>query len=167
MSSAGRLARGAVLGLVGGLVAAGAMTAAHRLASAITPEAEAPSATKEKDSTVKVASAVTRQAGYQLPEQHESRAGAIVHYAFGASVGALYGLVAELVPRVTAFLGLPFGVAVWLGAHVVAVPALDLAEPPTRRPVRQEAEEFGLHVVYGMTAEIVRRLLSLRLVWEV
>jgi uncharacterized membrane protein YagU involved in acid resistance len=82
-----------------------------------------------------------------------------VHYAFGASVGAFYGAVAEIVPRVTAGLGLPFGAAVWLGAHVLVVPALGLSEPPTRRPVRQEAEECGLHLVYGVTTELARRLL--------
>ena len=64
-------------------------------------------------------------------------------------------------PRVTAAVGFPFGVAVWLGAHVVAVPALGLGNPPTRRPIRQEAEEFGLHTVYGVTTELVRRRLLL------
>src|SRR5262245_43404120 len=38
-------------------------------------------------------------------------------------VGALYGAAAEIVPRVRMALGLPFGAAVWLGAHVIAVPA--------------------------------------------
>jgi hypothetical protein len=36
--------------------------------------------------------------------------------------------------------GLPFGAAVWLGAHIVAVPAL------------------GLHLVYGSITELVRRV---------
>jgi putative membrane protein len=108
-----------------------------------------------------VASAVTRQVGYKLPEHLEARAGSIVHYAFGASVGALYGALAEVVPRVTAFGWSPFGVAVWLGAHVVTVPALGLAEPPTRQPARLETKEVGLHAVYGVTTELVRRLLLL------
>jgi putative membrane protein len=161
MTGASHPTRGALLGLVGGLVAAGAMSLAHRVASALGPKAAAPPASPEKDSTVKVAWAVTRQVGYDLTEDQEPRASSIVHYAFGASVGALYGAVAEIVPRVTALVGLPFGVAIWLGAHVVAVPALGLADPPTRRPVRQEAEEFGLHAVYGVTTELVRRLLLL------
>jgi len=64
MTGADHLTDGALLGLVGGLVAAGAMSLAHRVASAIAPKAEAPPASSEKDSTVKVASAVTRQVGY-------------------------------------------------------------------------------------------------------
>jgi putative membrane protein len=159
MTSASTMARGALFGLIGGLIAAGAMSVAHRLVSEVAPKPATPPASQEEDSTVKVAAAVTRRAGYQLAEDQKPRAGTVVHYAFGASVGAVYGAVAEIVPRVTTWVGQPFGVAVWLGAHVLVVPALGLAEPPTRRPVRQEAEEFGLHLAYGLTTELARRLL--------
>jgi putative membrane protein len=54
---------------------------------------------------------------------------------------------------------LPFGVAVWLGAHVIVVPALGLAPPPTRRPLGKEAVEFVLHLVYGAVTELGRRQL--------
>ena len=159
MTRTSNVALGALVGLIGGVIAAGAMSVTHRLVDDVAPKSETPPASQEEDSTVKVASAVTRRAGYRLAEDEKPRAGTIVHYAFGASVGAFYGAVAAIVPRVTAGLGLLFGVAVWLGAHVIVVPALGLAEPPTRRPVRQEAEEFGLHLVYGMTTELGRRLL--------
>jgi uncharacterized membrane protein YagU involved in acid resistance len=94
-----------------------------------------------------------------LPEDKKPLAATLVHYAFGGVVGAVYGGVAEIVPRVTTGLGVPFGIAVWLGAHVVTVPALGLAEPPARRPLGKEAPEFLLHVVYGAVTEAVRRLL--------
>jgi putative membrane protein len=154
--------RGAFVGLVGGLLAAGAMSLAHLLVSDVSPKAEPPAAPKEEDSTVKLASAAMRLAGSGLAEDQKPLASTIVHYGFGASVGAFYGAVAQIVPRVTVGMGLPFGVAVWFGAHVVVVPALGLAEPPTRRPVRNEAEEFGLHLLYGFTSELVRRLLHSR-----
>lgn len=151
--------RGALAGLAGGLLAAGAMSLAHRLVGAALPEPEVPPGQEATDSTVEVASAALRLVGRSLDEGDEPLAGTIVHYAFGAVVGAVYGAVAELVPRVTAVVGVPFGAAVWLGAHVITVPALGLAEPPPRRPPRKEAEELGLHLVYGMTTELVRRLL--------
>jgi putative membrane protein len=157
-----RWVRGAGAGFVGGLVAAGAMSVAHALNAALAAEPEdaaAPQGSKEEDATVKVAAVVTGLAGRQLEEAAKPMAGTLVHYAFGGLVGAAYGVAAEVVPTVTAAVGLSFGVAVWLGAHVVTVPALGLAEPPTRRPVRKEAEEFGLHLVYGVTTELVRRLL--------
>jgi len=46
------------------------------------------------------------------------------------------------------------------GAHVIAVPALGLAEPPTRRPRSEEGLEFALHLVYGVVTELVRRLVG-------
>ena len=109
-----------------------------------------------------MSSAATRLAGYRLAEDQKAPAGSVVHYAFGAVVGALYGAAAEIVPRVTTAFGLPFGVAVWLGAHVIVVPALGLADSPVRQPIGKEAEEFGLHVVYGAVTELVRRLLQRR-----
>ena len=75
----------------------------------------------------------------------------------------MYGAVAELVPRVSTGLGVPFGLAVWLGAHVITVPALGLAESPARRPLSKEAPELGLHVVYGAVAELARRVLRVAL----
>jgi len=100
-----------------------------------------------------------RWIGGRLDEADTPMAGTIVHYAFGALVGAAYGIAAELAPVVTIGRGLAFGATVWLGAHAVTVPAFGLAAPPTRRPIRKEAEEFGLHLVYGVTADLVRRLL--------
>ena len=155
----GNVARGAVLGLVSGLLAAGAMSLVHRILDDLIPDTPVPASTEPEDATVKVASAVASVAGYRLRDDQKARAGSAVHYAFGAAVGALYGAAAEMVPRVTMAIGLPFGVAVWLGAHVVAVPALGLAESPTRQPVAKEGEEFALHLVYGSATELARRLL--------
>ena len=157
MSRSG-VARGAIAGLVGGLLAAGAMSVAHRILSDLDRKAEAPSP-KPEDPTVTVARAATGLAGYTLAEHQKPRAGAAVHYAFGAVVGAVYGAVAEIAPIVTTAFGVPFGIGVWFGAHVVVVPAMGLSDPPTRQPVGKEAEEFGLHAVYGAVTEIVRRLL--------
>src|SRR5437867_9505735 len=113
MSDASRsMWRGAVAGLVGGLLAAGAMSLAHQLL----PKPTAP-ADEGEDATVKTADAVTRRvAGRPLPETKKPMASQLVHYAFGGGVGAFYGGLAELAPRVTAGFGVPFGLAVWLGA---------------------------------------------------
>jgi putative membrane protein len=159
--SSGNVARGAIVGLVGGLLAAGAMSVAHRVLSDLDPKAEAP-LPKSEDPTIKVARAATSLAGYTLAKHQKPRAGTAVHYAFGAVVGAVYGAIAEIAPIVTAAFGVPFGIGVWFGAHVVALPAMGLSDPPTQQPVGKEAEEFGLHVVYGAVTEIVRRLLNRR-----
>jgi putative membrane protein len=146
--------RGILAGLLGGVIAAGAMSLVHKGFGAQSAEQQ-----QSEDATVRVADGVPRWlANRPVPDDKKPLAGSIVHYAFGAGVGALYGGVAELAPTVTVGLGLPFGVAVWLGAHVMMVPALGLAPPPTRQPASKESLEFFLHLVYGAVTEVVRRL---------
>jgi uncharacterized membrane protein YagU involved in acid resistance len=146
--------RGIIAGLVGGVIAAGAMSLVHKGVGA-----QSAGQQQSEDATVKVADGVSRWlVNRPLPEEKKPLAGSIVHYAFGAGVGALYGGVAEIAPRVTVALGLPFGVSVWLGAHVIMVPALGLAPPPTRQAASKEALEFFLHLVYGAVTEVGRRL---------
>ena len=146
--------RGIIAGLVGGVIAAGAMSLVHKGFSAPSTEQQ-----RSEDATVMVADGVSRWLmNRPVPQDKKPLAGTIVHYAFGAGVGALYGGLADVAPRVTVALGLPFGVSVWLGAHVIMVPALGLAAPPTRQPASKEALEFVLHLVYGGVTEVVRRL---------
>lgn len=156
-----QLWRGTAAGLVGGLLAAGAMSLAHRGLTALSdPGASTSQAESGDDATVKVADGVVRRVtGRPLRESEKPLAGNLVHYAFGGGVGALYGGLAELAPRITMGMGLPFGIAVWLGAHVITVPALGLAEAPTRRPPSKEAPELVMHLLYGAVTELARRLL--------
>jgi len=151
-----RIWRGLIAGLLGGVIASGAMSVVHNVLSRQQrPPAEQP---PEDDATVKVADGIIRTLVHRrLPDDKKPLAGTVVHYAFGATVGAIYGGIADIVPRVTAAIGLPFGLAVWLGAHVIAVPTLGLAEPPTRQPRSKEALELLLHLVYGTVTEGIRR----------
>jgi putative membrane protein len=152
--------RGAAVGLVGGVVAAGAMSLGHSVLARLPglDGAGPPQAEQGDDATVKVADVLMRRLlARPLPEDAKPVAGNIVHYAFGGVVGALYGAAAELVPRITTGFGLAWGVSVWLGAHVITVPALGLAESPARRPLSKEASEPLLHLLYGVTTELIRR----------
>jgi uncharacterized membrane protein YagU involved in acid resistance len=159
-----RIWRGMMAGLVGGVVAAGAMSVVHKGLTVTISGTRQPAPTadqqQDEDATVKVADGITRWlVGRPLSESKRPMAGNLVHYAFGAGVGATYGAVATVAPRVTVALGLPFGVIVWLGAHVIVVPALGLAAPLTRQPPSKEAAELILHLVYGAVTELVRRVL--------
>jgi putative membrane protein len=155
--------RDVVAGVVGGAVAAGSMSLVHGIVATkgagAPPQPALPGQPRQEDATVKVAEGIVGRLVHRpLPEAARPLAGNLVHYAFGASVGALYGGVAAVAPRVTAGVGLPFGAAVWLGAHVIATPALGLAEPPSSRPRKEEGLELVTHLVYGMVTELTRRL---------
>ncbi|MDQ6699309.1 MAG: DUF1440 domain-containing protein [Acidobacteriota bacterium] len=153
---ANRIWTGLGAGLAGGLIASAAMGPIHSMAAKLDgsgpPEGE--------DATVKTASAISEGLlCHKLTKDQKKVAGPLVHFGFGAEVGALYGAVAEAYPAVTVGFGMPFGAAVWLGAHVIMVPALGLSKPATQSPVSKEAAELAAHLVYGAVTEFCRRLI--------
>jgi hypothetical protein len=113
---------------------------------------------EQDDTTVKAASAISEGIfGHQLTKSEKKIAGPAVHYTLGTAVGGLYGAAAELAPNVTAGAGLPFGAAFWLVVDETAVPLLRLSKGPTEYPLSTHVYALMSHLVYGLTAEIVRR----------
>ncbi len=146
--------KGLGAGLIGGLIASFAMSQMHSLASKLANGGEP----EGEDSTVKTASAISEGAAqHQLTPEQKKLAGPAVHFGFGGAVGAAYGAAAELAPEVTTGYGIPFGIAVWLGAHVIAVPALGLSKPVTESSIPKEATELAAHFLYGGVTELCRR----------
>lgn len=146
--------KGCAAGIAGGLLGSFVMAQVH---SALQKAVAAPQPEGE-DSTVKTASLVSREILHrELSKEEKQKAGPIVHYAFGASVGGIYGAAAEFAPAVSAGFGALFGLAVCVGAHVIAVPALGLAKPITQSSPREEFPEWTAHVAYGCATEGVRR----------
>jgi hypothetical protein len=113
---------------------------------------------EQDDAAERVASAISEKVfEHKLTESEKDAAGTLVHYVFGATTGAMYGGLAEILPEVTAGAGLPFGAFVWLTADEGLVPALGLSKPPTEYPLKTHAYALASHFVYGLTAEMVRR----------
>jgi putative membrane protein len=80
-----------------------------------------------------------------------------VHYAFGATMGAVYGGIVEAFPRVPVLSGAAWGSSVWIGADELAVPLLGLARRDVDYPVEAHLQSFTAHLVYGLTTELVYR----------
>jgi len=174
----GDVLKGLVAGLAGGLVASWTMNQFQAVwskaaegfekphgAQSMQPSerqhtGQGPEQNKENqdDATVKAARAVSEGIfGHKLKENEKKPAGAVVHYAFGTATGGLYGAVAEFAPEVTTVAGLPFGAAFWLVADEIAVPLLGLSKGPTEYPPSTHAYALASHLVYGLTAEAIRR----------
>ena len=174
----GALWKGLAAGLAGGLVASWTM---NRFQSAWSKAAEgfekphgaqsmqpseggAPGQTGENkthqdDATVKAARVISRNLfGRELEESEKRRAGAAVHYAFGIATGGLYGAAAEYAPVITTTAGLPFGVVFWIVADETVVPLLGLSKGPADYPSSTHTYALSSHLVYGLTAEITRRV---------
>ena len=155
----GDVVKGAVAGLIGGLVASFVMTEFQSLLSQLSEEEKKSKKKKEDEpANVKTAEAISENVfDHQLKKSEKEPAGEAVHYAMGAASGLIYGIVAEVAPVTTAGLGLPFGAAVWLAADDVIVPALGLAKPATEYPLSTHAYALSSHLVYGLTTDLARR----------
>jgi uncharacterized membrane protein YagU involved in acid resistance len=124
------------------------------------PRAGSDSQTGEEDSTVKVASAISQAIfHHELTSDQKTMAASAVHYAFGITIATLFGLLAEFRESTRLGWGLPFGAAIWLGAHVITVPTLGLSEPVTCAAPAAEGYELTAHLVYGAVVEGIRRAL--------
>jgi len=163
--------KGAVAGAIGG--AAGAYTmelfqswwngAEQRLA----PKSQAHAAkdTVEKSdepATVKAANRISKKTlDTEVPDEYKPAAGEAVHYSTGATIGAIYGFVAEILPPARMFNGLLMGTIVWWTADNMAVPAQGLGKKPEQKPPSKHAYALSSHLVYGFTTELVRSVVRL------
>ena len=165
------LASGIVAGIAGGLVASWIMNEfIENLGTPLQKAVQGEDASagqqpeqdeKSDDATMKTADAVVSAVtgGRHLSHEGKEKGGPIVHYTFGAIMGGVYGAVAEGLPETTFGFGTAFGAALFAGADLVAVPALNLSGSSGDAPVSSLATPFAAHLVYGAATETVRRLI--------
>jgi putative membrane protein len=170
MSKKKHLVRGVLAGMAGGLVASWVMNEfmagpGQKLQQAIQNDDQNERQAIQgdepaEDATMKAADAIVNVAtgGDHLSWEGKQRGGPVVHYAFGTLMGGIYGGLAEYCPPVRASFGTAFGSALFTGADLIAVPLLNLGPVPTEQPKSALASPFAAHVVYGITTELVRRL---------
>lgn len=80
-------------------------------------------------------------------------AGNLLHYGFGAALGAAYAVAGRERPRVRAGYGIVFGGAVSILADEMLVPAAGLSPPPTEAPPSSHFYGFVSHLVFGAALE--------------
>lgn len=147
--------KGFAAGLVGGLAASYVMDQFQAVASKKLPKQGG----QNESATEKLADRIAKGLLHRpLKPQQRKWAGTLVHYAYGALAGGLYGTLAERRTPLAAAAGVPYGTALWLITDEVAVPALHLSKAPTKYPVSNHALALASHAVYGATTDVVRRL---------
>ncbi len=180
---AGHLWKGLAAGVVGGLAASWTMNQFQALLSKLaageershgaqsmqqgSPQHGIGRELQERGSDEPDDNAATRTANavaelgfaHRLTKSEKEVGGAVAHYAMGVASGAIYGVTAELLPPATSGLGLPFGAAVWAVADEGIVPALGLSKSGAEYPLSVHAYAIASHLVYGLTTEIVRRMI--------
>lgn len=163
--------KGAVAGAIGGAAGAYAMerfqawwndmeqrAAPRRRAHAIKDGATE----TDEPATVKVAERVYKNVlDAELPDELKPAAGEAVKYTTGATIGAIYGFVAEILPPARMFNGLLMGTIVWWTADNMALPAEGLGKKPEETPPSKHVYSLASHLVYGFTTEFVRSVVRL------
>jgi len=153
----GDVLKGAVAGLIGGLVAAFVMSEFQSVWNKLSGQEKQSGGEKQEPATVKAAEMIVENAtDHDLTDDEKKYAGPLMHYAMGSTSGAIYGAVSEVMPIARTGAGLPFGAAVWLVADDIVVPALGLSKPVTEYPISKNVYALVSHFVYGLTTEAVR-----------
>lgn len=169
--------KGMAAGLVGGLVASWVMSQFQAFVS------EASAALKEQPkekqgegdtgqnqqsgserkqaepATVKAAEALSAGLVHRpLTDAQKKLAGPVMHYMMGMMTGAAYGALCESDDRASTGGGSVYGATVWGVADNIAVPALGLSKSPAAYPASTHMYALASHLVYGVTTELVRRI---------
>jgi putative membrane protein len=160
--------KGALAGAVGGLVASWTMNQFQKVWSAAEKEitggkqgqnGSQKSNQNAEDATMKTADRISQALqGRHLTKDEKKKAGPVLHYTFGAIMGAVYGASVEVNRAANALAGIPFGAILFAGADEVALPALGLSDKPAAYPLSQHLYGLVSHAVYGVTTETVRRI---------
>ena len=172
--------KGLAAGLVGGLVASVVMNQFQKLCGKLmageekshgaqslqkgTPQHGAGGMLQERGSDDEQDDAAERLANtisigvfdHELTRSEKDTAGTALHYAYGISMGGLYGAAAELMPQVTIGAGALYGAGIWVVADEGVVPALGLSKSATEYPLSIHAYALASHLVYGLTVDVVR-----------
>jgi hypothetical protein len=163
-----RFLKGAVAGMIGGLVASWSMnqfqSGVSKVKESWHKSAHAPAHKRlsgdfnDEAATVLLARRLSRAVlGRDLSDDEMKVAEPLVHYSFGAMAGGFYGLLAEFTPAARKGAGTAYATALWMGADEIAIPKLQLSKSPGEYSPQVHAEALATHLVYGVTAEVVRR----------
>jgi hypothetical protein len=86
---------------------------------------------------------------------------ALLHYAYGAASGAVYGCLSDGTGGRTGLAtGTTYGLLVWAASYLGWIPAVDILHPATRHPRDRVAIMLAAHVVWGGGTGLLTRLLE-------
>jgi putative membrane protein len=149
---------GLAVGVTAGLVASAAMAVFQNQAQKLLPDKDQ---SEDDPATVKAADKLSEAAiGDPVPEPYREQSGQLVHYAVGAVLGGIYGVLTEYKPEASAGFGSAYGIATAALLDEAGVPAAGLGPAPQDTPLAVHAYGTSAHLVYGWVLEGVRALLA-------
>ena len=148
--------KGVIAGALAGIVATGIKTVWEKGFPARAESTDSP--------PVILANRIKQVVGEgSLTEQQKPPVETTIHWTFGILVCVFYGILAEKYPQARFGYGLVFGVALYSATHATVLPALDTEPWFFENKPEYALSEFGSHLAFGVTAEVVRRFISRKL----
>ena len=96
----------------------------------------------------------------ELADERAGLVNDVMHWSYGLSWGAQYGIVASSLPaRRTAPAGIAFGSIVWASDYVI-LPLAKLYKPIWQYDLRTLADDLSAHLLYGLATATAFRLLG-------
>jgi putative membrane protein len=145
------LTRGLIAGGCGGAVGAGTKLLGELIFPPRAPGEPIPPA-------VAVSRFLESMSGSPLLPEKVTLAVQGFHWGFSIGVAALYGAIVEIFPKAKFGYGIGFGMVVLLLTHETMLPFFGLSLPWSQIPLKEHLSEIFTHAIYGVSTEIVRRL---------
>ncbi len=115
---------------------------------------------EDEDATTKMAELLSEKVLHRdLSREEKKKAGTLVHYAYGTIAGGIYGAAAEIVPAVKKGGGMLYGTVLFVGGDEIGVWKLGISQSPVTYPLSVHANALASNLVYGLSAELGRRVL--------
>lgn len=148
--------RGLIAGIIGGL----AGTLVKSLLEEVLPVRKI----DDRSAQIKIVDDLsTKLTGTPISIEYEALAEQLVNFPAGASVGAAYGFGKKDSDHMNIGDGVILGASTWFSTHETSFPLLGYESKPTDVPLKTQANELFVHVVFGITTEVVRSMVNDRL----
>ena len=145
------LTRALIAGSCGGIVGAGVKLLGEVIFPARGPDEPIPPA-------VMVSRLLEYFSGHPLLPEKITLAVQSLHWSFSIAVCALYGAVVEIFPKAKIGCGLGFGMVLLLLTHETTLPWFGFSQPWSEIPLKGHLSEIFTHALFGISAEMTRRL---------
>ena len=143
VTPAGAIGRGLIAGAVGTAAMTAAQTAYYKLQQ-----------TEASTTPAEVAKRIIEGVFHRsVPEERTEMLNQAMHWSYGTSWGAGYGIIQSSRHGSMLRAGAMYGLAVW-AASLVHLPAMQLAPPVWEYPPSQLASDTGFHLIYGVATAL-------------
>lgn len=155
-SSSSNIARGLISGFLGGLAGTLVKYTAEQFL-------EVRKINEEEEQLHLIDDLSERVTGTPISTENQDIAEQFKDIPLGASVGAAYGYGKKDDEEINIFDGVILGATTWASTHETSLPLAGQEETSDDIPVTTQLQELFAHLLYGVTTEVVRGLVSQRM----